>query len=165
MAESDGKIYITISDRRFGSNVAEADEQNKIDKEKSASKESNVSKFVRHRFFNLIEQQTMQAVNYTVNNIGNFTGDYITQSQVSEAMQIGGFLLNIATATVAGAKMGGPVGAVIGLLTVPVTKGISMYYQGKSIEVQMKIQNREIAQLRTRAGLNSLNNDSRGTEY
>ena len=44
----DGKIYITISDKRFGRNKAEADEQNKIDKQ---NQENAASKFIRHKLW------------------------------------------------------------------------------------------------------------------
>lgn len=160
---NDGKIYITISDKRFGSNKAEADEQNKIDKEKDSK--SVVADYAKHKFFNLIESQAKQAVNYTINNIGNFTGDYVKQTQVSEAMQILNTVVDLGTAAFAGFKAtGSPYGALIAVGVSLIGKGISFGEDVYAGYVENKRINRDIAQLRTRAGLNSLNNNSRGTD-
>ncbi len=158
MADNDGKIYITISDRRFGTNKAEADEQNKNDK-----KEETLQDFVKHRFFNMIESQAKQAVNYTVNNIGNFTGDYIKQTQVSNAVQIVNLGIEFGTAALAGSKFGAP-GAIAAVAIVAVGKTITTAEQLYGDYIENRKQNRDIAQLRTRAGLNSANNNSRGTD-
>ena len=161
MAENDGKIYITISDRRFGKNKAEADEQNKRDKE---GKESSLKSFAQHKFYNFIQSEAKQAVNYTVANIGNFTGDYIKQQQVSNAVSILNFGVDVATAAIAGSKFGGG-GAAIGTLIVVAAKAITTGEQTFASYAEFTRQNRAINQLRTRAGLNSTNNGSRGTEY
>ena len=164
MADNDGKIYITISDRRFGSNVAEADEQNKIDKTKEDKKESTLQDFAKHRFFNFIESQAKQAVNYSISNIGNFTGDYVGQQHIQDAINIINTMSNIGVAALAGAKYG-PLGAAIGAGIAIAGTGINMSLQYIAGYSQNVLQNRQIAQLRTRAGLNSTNNGSRGTEY
>lgn len=158
----DGKIYITISDKRFGKNKAEADEQNNIDKEQTKS-ENTLVRFATHKFFNLIETQAKQAVSYTINNIGNFTGDYTIQQHTQDSMQILGFLLDLGSAAVAGAKFG-PWGAAIAVGTALIGKGITMTEQFYAGQVENNRQNRNIAQLRTRAGLNGTNNGSRGTD-
>ena len=159
---NDGKIYITISDKRFGRNKAEADEQNNIDKEKD--KESPLAKFARHKFFNLIESQTKQAIHWSINNIGNFTGDYVKQQEVSNTVEIVEGLIDVGVAALAGAKFG-PWGAAIGAGVAIVGKGISFGQQLAAGYSQNVLDNRQIAQLRTRAGLNGTNNGSRGTEY
>ena len=164
MANNDGKIYITISDRRFGGNKAEADEQNNLDKQKE--KKNPLSDFAKHKFFNFIEAQTKQVVNYSINNIGNFTGDYVSQQQTQDAVAILSGLMDIGAAAFAGFKYSGsPYGALIGAGIAIAGKAIS---RGQQLAVgysQNELQNRQIAQLRTRAGLNSSNNGSRGTEY
>lgn len=164
MATNDGKIYITISDRRFGSNKVEADEQQKQDKEKEKS--NPLADFAKHQFFSLIKQQSMQAVNYTISNIGNFTGDYITQEQMQNSMQIISSMMNLATSAYAGFKMTGSVaGAAIAVGAQVIGTGINRVEQLYAGYVANARQNRAIAQLRARAGLNSTNNGSRGTEY
>ncbi len=162
---NDGKIYITISDRRFGRNKAEADEQNKVDKEKEQS--NPLKEFIQHKFFNLVESQAKQAVNYTIGNIGNFTGNYMAQTHVSEAVQGINFLINVGTSAYAGFKMSGgnPYGALIAAGITVATSAISVTEQYFSGLVDNARRNQEALQLRTRAGLNSANNGSRGTEY
>lgn len=160
---NDGKIYITISDKRFGSNKAEADEQNNLDKGKD--KKDPIGDFAKHKFFNLVESQAKQAVSYTINNIGNFTGDYVKQTQVSEAMEILNGVIDLGTAALAGFKAtGSPYGALIAVGLAAVGKGITFGENLYAGYVENKRINRDIAQLRTRAGLNSLNNNSRGTD-
>lgn len=165
MADNDGKIYITISDRRFGKNKAEADEQNKIDKRFSSSEssqESLLGRFIQHQFFNLIESQATQAINYSIANIGNFTGDYVKQTQVAESMNILGLVTELGVAGLAGAKFG-PVGVAVSMGTVTLSKVITINQQIYAGQVENTRINNDIAQLRTRAGLNSSNNGSRGT--
>ena len=161
---NDGKIYITISDKRFGKNKAEADEQNNLEKEQK--EENPIAKFAQHKFFNMIESQAKQAVNYTISNIGNFTGDYVKQTQISESMRILNFGVSLATSAYAGLKMtGSPWGAAIAVGVQVINTGINIgeqYYAGYVENVR---QNKSIERLRTRAGLNGANNGSRGTEY
>lgn len=161
---NDGKIYITISDRRFGKNKAEADEQNKVEKEKE--EKNPLKEFIQHKFFNLVESQAKQAVNYSISNIGNFTGDYVEQAHVSDTMQILNTMTDIATSFIAGIKMtGSPVGGLVAVAVSSIGRGIGMVEQQYAGYVENVRQNRSIAQLRTRAGLNGSNNGSRGTEY
>lgn len=163
MAENDGKIYITISDRRFGTNKAEADEQNRIDRA-NETKESTLRNFAQHKFFNLIEAQAKQAVSYSISNIGNFTGDYVKQQHVQDAVNIISSLSDIGFAALAGAKFG-PYGALIAGGVAVISKGITFAEQLVAGYTQNVMENRQIEQLRTRAGLNSMNNGSRGTDY
>ena len=161
MADNDGKIYITISDRRFGKNKAEADEQDKQDKKE----ENPLKKFATHKFFNMIESQAKQAISYTIGNIGNFTGDYVKQAQVQNSMEIINSMIGLATSAYAGFKLTGSVaGALIAVGTQMISTGISRGEQLYAGYVENARQNRAIAQLRTRAGLNSSNNGSRGTD-
>jgi len=162
---ADGKLYITISDKRFGKNVAEADEQNKLDKQKE-SDGKGIESFLQHRFFNMIEGQAKQAVMYSINNIGNFTGDYVTQQHVSDAVEVANFLVDLGVSAVAGAKMTGSwVGAVVAVGMSLVNKGVSYAESIYAGGVQTRRTNKDIALLRSRAGLNSTNNGGRGTEY
>ena len=161
---NDGKIYITISDRRFGSNVAEADAQNKQDKQ-DQDKGDIIGDYAKHQFFSLIKSQAKSAVNYSISNIGNFTGNYVAQQHIQDAMQITNFAIGVGTSAIAGFKMAGLAGAAIAIGTQIIGAGISnaqQYYAGL---VENKRQNNDILQLKTRAGLNSTNNGNRGTEY
>jgi len=159
---NDGKIYITISDKRFGQNQPDVIPTPETSKEKEKS--DPLGDYITHRFFNLIESQAKQAVKFTLGNIGNFTGDYIAQEHVNNALEAVSFIENVGIAALAGAKFG-PVGALVGagiaVAGTASSKAINLF-TGYLDNIR---QNKAIEQLRTRAGLNSNNNDSRGTEY
>lgn len=160
----DGKIYITISDKRFGQNKAEADEQNKIDKEKKTDGESAFDKYINHQVMHLARQQVTKFVHFSLGNIGNFTGDYVTQQRVNDLIASAQGFINIGTATIAGAKAGGWVGAIIGFVVGTVTEVASSAYSTYEKLINNKKTNYQIEQLRERAGLNALLDGSRGTE-
>lgn len=161
---ADGKIYITISDTRKGGSgdipSPEAEEK------KKKEKENPLAKFAQHKFFNFIESQTKQAVNYTINNIGNFTGDYVKQQHIQDTMNIANSLISIGSAAAAGLTYsGGSIyGALIGAGIAVISQGINYGQQYAAGYQENARQNRDVAQLRTRAGLNSTNNGSRGTD-
>ena len=161
---NDGKIYITISDRRFGQNKAEADEQNKIDQSKEQNSFDEAGKFAQHQFRSFISSQMKQAVAYSLNNIGNFSGDYEKQAHVSTAITVFSDLNNVGMAAIAGAKTAGGLGALIGALIVTASTVVSYSTQYFDMQQSTKKQNLELSRLRTRAGLNGTNNGSRGTE-
>lgn len=162
MAENDGKIYITISDRRFGSNVVEADAQNKADKEKN--KESQFGNWVVHQFFSLVKNQALNNVNFAINNIGNFIGDYQAQREAQTTMSVINELMGFGTAVVAGAKIGGVPGAIAATTIYGINKAISTAQTYQLIDVQQKQTNYLITQLKNRSGLNTRLDGSRGTE-
>ena len=163
MAKNDGKIYITISDTRGGKGGSGTGEV-PVKKEKEKEEKHPLRDFAEYKFFSFVESQARQSINYTLNNIGNFTGDYVTQQHVSDAMNIISALTNIGMAAIAGSKYG-PVGAVIGAGIAVAGNVITQTQQLVLGYSQNNLQNKQIAQLRTRAGLNSINNGSRGTEY
>lgn len=160
---NDGKIYITISDRRFGKNVAEADAQNKSDKEKQ-DKDSKFGSWVEHQFFGLIKQQVMQNINFTVNNIGNFTGDYQAQRDAQLGLSLLNEAIGLGTSIYAGAKIGGVPGALIAIGVYGVNKTISTMQQYELINLQTKQNRFQVEILKERSGLNSYKDWSRGTE-
>lgn len=162
---NDGKIYITISDRRFGRNKAEADEQNKLDKQKD--EKNPVADYTKQQFYNLVKQQAQQAVSYGISNIGNFTGDYVNQAHASDCMQVISMMGDLVTSFLGGmaATGGNPIGGLVAIGISVTGKAITSVEQQYAGYVENVRQNRSISQLRERAGLNGANNGSRGTEY
>lgn len=79
---NDGKIYIIITDKRPSGGSSDISN----DKEESSTKDNVFLDFAGHKFFNMIQSQMKKDIMYNINNIGNFTGDYITQKNVNEAM-------------------------------------------------------------------------------
>ena len=159
---ADGKLYIIVTDQLpGGSGPLTPDKSSDTNKDK----ENALADFAKHKFFNLIESQAKQAVNYTISNIGNFTGNYVSQTHVQDAKQVLDTFINLGMSAFAGFKMtGSPWGAVIAAGVSLVGSGISQIEQLYAGYVENAKINRQISQLRTRAGLNSTNNGSRGTD-
>ena len=160
---ADGKLYIIVTNQLPGGmTVTPGEESDKKDKDK----ENVLADFAKHKFRNMIESQAKQALNYSINNIGNFTGDYVNQTHMSEALSFVNSVLDIGAAAYAGLKYTGhAAGAIIAAGVAIAGKAITVgeqYYAGYVANVR---QNRAIAQLRDRAGLDGTNNGSRGTEY
>lgn len=166
MDENDGKIYITISDKRFGRNEPDTPTlttPGQADKEKD--KGNPLADYAKHQFFSLIKSQATQAVNYTISNIGNFTGNYVSQMHTQDSVNLLNTLINYGTSAYAGFKMtGSPIGALVAVGIQAIGSGITKVEELYAGYVQNARQNYAIAQLRTRAGLNSNNNGSRGTD-
>ena len=162
MAKNDGKIYITISDTRGGKGGPGTGE---VPVKKEKEKKNPLADYAKHAFFNLIESQAKQAVTYTISNIGNFTGDYISQTHVQDSMEVLNSVINLGMSFAGGTvATGSPIGGLIAVGTQLIGKGIStgmQYYAGYVENVRI---NKNINLLRTRSGLNSSNNGSRGTD-
>lgn len=163
---ADGKIYITISDARTGEVIKDTNitvgKDPKKEKEKE-SEESLLRRYAEHELFHLVKNTVAQTVNFQISNIGNFTGDYITQRRVNEIKQGVSGLMSIAMATYAGAKFG-PVGAGIGLAIGTASMISSSVFNVISTNDQTAKTNFNVSQLRERVGLSSTYDGSRGTE-
>lgn len=158
---ADGKIYITISDTRGGSGAGVS---NDADTESNKDKESSLKKYVAHKARNFIESEAKVLVNYTIGNYGNFTGDYLTQSELSQAMSGINFGIELGTAISMGAK-GGWVGVLVAIATFGTVKGIQFGLQERSEKFQQARTNRNISIMRDRLGMNGLTNGSRSGGY
>lgn len=161
---ADGKIYIIVTDRLPGGGGEPLPDKPRGDTEKE--KEGVLSSFAKHKFFDFIQDQTKQAINYSIGNIGNFTGDYIAQTHAAESIHILNSVMNIGVAAYTGFKTtGSPWGALVAAGISVASMGISAFQEVFATQQQIKRQNRDIDLLRSRSGLNSTNNESRGTEY
>lgn len=153
---NDGNIYITISDTRGGGSTSGVpstpDTQDKKDKSND---------YVTHLFYNFLKSKAKEALNNGISNIGNFTGHYQTQREVQAAVSALSKLSGLAIGAIAGFKVGGPIGAAAGFAVSVASTIISDVSAGISYTQQIKNQNQEIEQLRTRSGLNPLNNGGR----
>ena len=157
---NDGKLYIIVTDRLPGGGSDPVD-PNQVESKKDD--ESTLSAFARHQFFNFIERQARQAVNFTINNIGNFTGDYEAQRHISALMEIGSRAMNVGAAAISGAKFG-PLGAVIGAAIATTTIAVSDITSEVMKDYADKKKNLAILQLRARSGMYPLLDGNRGTE-
>ena len=157
---SDGKLYIVITDKLDATGG-----DTLLDAEGGAKKSKKQSdlEYAKHRFFNYMESQAKQLVMYNINNVGNFTGDYVAQRKINEAIQGINILVNIGTGVLAGAKYG-PWGAVAGAAIAIAGTVSTAALQSYSQYVENKKTNYAINQLRARSGLNINTDGSRGTE-
>lgn len=166
MANNNEKLYITISDNRGQTSGASGKPTPKpkyAGEDEDTDKSDLLGRYAEHQMFHLVKGATMKAVNYSISNIGNFTGDYIAQKNVNYAKGVVSNLMNVGMATLVGAKYG-PVGAVVGFVA-----GVGSIVSGGIFD---DIQNRtdttknnfNIEMLRERVGLNTIYDGSRGTE-
>lgn len=170
---SDGKIYITISDSRGtgGGQVTPSPSVNSVPTNQTSSGENSndgkagvVLRYAEHQFFNFLKSQSKKIINNGISNIGNFTGNYALQDDINVSLSALSSLSGIVMSTVAGAKIGGPVGALVAASVSIASQEISFQLQDRINRFQNYKVNREIEKLRIRSGLDTSTNGSRGTE-
>lgn len=163
-----GKIYITISDTRGGSGSGRTPDvpNSQPNQDEDEQKTGKLSNYIRHRFFNFVEAQTKQAINYTVGNIGNFTGNYQAQRDMEQGMNAINWLVNIGTSFYAGTvATGSPAGGAVAV-ALSVGSGLaSAGYREYSEWFQNRKDNRNIEMMRNRLGLQGLTDGSRTGGY
>lgn len=171
---ADGKIYITISDTRGGSNdVATADAEAKSVANNNGKTALGLMAF--NKFISLAESQANQYVNYTVGNIGNFTGSYQAQKDAELLLKAINFTTNLGISTVGSfvqftALSGGNamVGGIAAAITATIMIGSEIatnVYRENTEAFNMRRTNRNIALMRERLGLEGLTNGSRSGGY
>ncbi len=167
---SSGKLYITISDKRTSSGTPTSSTGLASGSDNSSDTESGstsaLGTYASMQLLNVAKKTTMQMVNYSLNNIGNLTGDYLAQTKVSVAKQAASGIMSVAQSTIGGlmATGGNPIGAVIGFAVGAVSLISSSVISEMTSVRENKTTNLELSQLRERAGLNATYDGSRGTE-
>jgi len=158
----DGKIYIVVTDDPSGGQGTPPESK---PKKKKDSKEI-LAHWARDKVISETKQLINTAVNFQINNIGNFTGNYLVQANIQETISAARSIAGIGTAAAAGfvATAGNPLGAVIGASIAILNTGISYGQQIYLQSVQQAKADRELAILRERSGLNQWIDWSRGTE-
>ena len=160
---NDGKIYIVITDKMPTGSKNQISSSSQV-------QESNDNAILQHwardNIINTTKSLIKRTATYQLSNIGNFTGDYLTQNQVNNTLSNLQTLSSIGMGAYSGfvATGGSPIGAVIGLSLSLLNASVNSVFNIHSQRVQNQKTNYEIAQLRDRAGLNSLRDGSRGTE-
>ena len=169
MAGNNSKLYITISDDRGNGSQSTPTKQSSggtggNNSGKQIAEEDNaVFRYAEHEMFHMAKNLATQSVNFSMNNIGNFTGDYIAQRRVNEMRQAASGIVSIGMTTLAGAKYG-LTGAVVGFLVGTYSMLTGSVFEVIVNQSQNAKANYNISQLRQRVGLNSIYDGSRGTE-
>ena len=161
MSNTDGKIYIYVTNKL--PNEAGAVASNGTGKQDKQDSEL-LSHWARAKLIGTVKGVANGCVNYSLNNIGNFTGDYITQMNVDNALNNLNNIANIGLTALAGFKIAGPIGAVISGSLALISSGVNSALNIRSMQIANNKMNYEIQQLKVRSGLNTLLDGSRGTE-
>lgn len=166
---NDGKIYIYISHEPPASGQGGADDGGNGDNGNDSgttttNNDSLINHWARSHLLNTTKQIAKQAVTFSISNIGNFSGDYITQTHVKQSFDALSGLASVGLGALAGFKYGGgPIGAVIGASLEVVSQTVTGITNIISGMVENSKINYEIAQLKDRSGLNTYVDGSRGT--
>ena len=159
---SNGKIYITISDERGKGGRPQGASGSGGGESAGKGKEA-LSSYITHQVFDSLKSTAIQAVNFSVNNIGNFTGDYVAQRNIQAGL--GNAMKGIGYFTTAkvGMSVAGPWGAVVAVAVKGIGDMVSFGLQEKAQYTQNRRTNYQISEIRELSGLNTLIDGSRGT--
>ena len=122
---TDGKIYITISDQRGKGGGVGGEPSAVINSKKQDNETTALGDYAKHEFFNLIKQNATKIVNYSIGNMGNFSGDYLAQTNINATMSNVSTIASYGMAAAAGMSYGGPLGAAIAVGVKMVTDAVS----------------------------------------
>jgi len=160
----DGKIYIIVTDKPQGGVTPSTVTQTGGSARKDKDGKDLFTHWAMDKILNTAKQVATSSVMYSINNIGNFTGNYQRQATIQESVSVVRGLMSVGLAGLAGLQVGGPVGAVIGASMALINKTVSYAQDEYSRYIQQKKTDYAIAQLRDRSGLNRYTDGSRGTE-
>lgn len=163
---ADGKIYITISDTRGGSGAGVSNDADTG----GSDKKQTITDFAKHKFLHLVDNEAKTFVNYSIGNIGNFTGNYQAQRDAQTAMSMMSEMINIGSSAVTafasfGGGMQGGIAAAITVAATVTTKAINFGLQEYAEQFNNRRINRNIDYMRNRLGLEGLTNGSRSGGY
>ena len=159
---TDGKIYIVITDRMPGSPGSPEGEGKGEGAKKSES--GMVAHWARQRLLGEAKSLASGWLSYGVNNIGNFTGDYTTQMEMQAGMNAISRLSGIGLSALAGLKVAGPWGALIAM-GISTINSVTQDIQKHNLRLlEQKKTNYAISQLRERSAMNPYVDWGRGTE-
>lgn len=160
---TDGKVYITISDRRENTNQSNLQVGNNNNSVGSSTKNSSnaLGRYSEHQFFNTIQNNAKTFVNYSIANIGNFTGNYLTQQNISISVNNLSKLYRLGLTAVAGAQIGGVIGAGVAVGAQIVSDVVNFGLSERTAYFENKRTNLEILKMKELSGLNALTNSSR----
>lgn len=160
---TDGKIYIIVTDK-LPSGGVEPQPGVETEKKDKKSDKDILMHYAKNKLIETVKSAASNAVHFSLGNIGNFTGDYIRQAQVNNALNLLNEVGNFAASAFAGFKVAGPWGALIAAGAYTIGKTINTAEYFISLDLQQRRTNYSIEQLRDRSGLNSHMNWNRGTE-
>ena len=151
------KLYITISNKSGGNGSGDSDSKKK--KEKVPA--SEFKSYLVHQSLDLIKSKTLSAIDKAVNRIGTFKGDYISSREAQYALSMVKQTSSIISSAVAGATIGGGIGAIAGATFAFSSILVDNVQDLIDYNHAYNMQQYEIDLIRQRSGLNSTTNESR----
>lgn len=158
---TDGKINIYITEGDLPDELGQG-KGGQGGQKPSKSQSDMFKTYLKHEMLHMVRNTVHNMVNFSVNQIGNMRGDYAMQRDVENALTIGRQVMGVGAAALVGSKFGVP-GAIVGAGVAIVSNTINGLINIHNESIKYKKQNYEIAQLRTRTGMNTLLDGSRGT--
>lgn len=153
------KLYITISNKS-GSGSGSG-RKNKTEEEKLAEAQEKFENYLVTNTLNLIKSKTLSAIDKAVNRIGTFKGDYISSREAQYALAMVKQTSSIISSAVAGATLGGGIGAIAGATFAFTSIIVDNVQDMIDYSHAYNMQQYEIDLIRQRSGLNSTTNESR----
>ena len=151
------KLYITISNKSGGNGSGDSDSKKKKEKDTA----SEFKSYLVHQSLDLIKSKTLSAIDKAVNRIGTFKGDYISSREAQYALSMVKQTSSIISSAVAGATIGGGIGAIAGATFAFSSILVDNVQDLIDYNHAYNMQQYEIDLIRQRSGLNSTTNESR----
>ena len=151
------KLYITISNKSGGNGSGDSDSKKKKEKDPA----SEFKSYLVHQSLDLIKSKTLSAIDKAVNRIGTFKGDYISSREAQYALSMVKQTSSIISSAVAGATIGGGIGAIAGATFAFSSILVDNVQDLIDYNHAYNMQQYEIDLIRQRSGLNSTTNESR----
>ena len=151
------KLYITISNKSGGNGTGDSDSKKKKEKDPAGEFKS----YLVHQSLDLIKSKTLSAIDKSVNRIGTFKGDYISSREAQYALSMVKQTSSIISSAVAGATIGGGIGAIAGATFAFSSILVDNVQDLIDYNHAYNMQQYEIDLIRQRSGLNSTTNESR----
>ena len=151
------KLYITISNKSGGNGSGDSDSKKKKEKDPAGEFKS----YLVHQSLDLIKSKTLSAIDKAVNRIGTFKGDYISSREAQYALSMVKQTSSIISSAVAGATIGGGIGAIAGATFAFSSILVDNVQDLIDYNHAYNMQQYEIDLIRQRSGLNSTINESR----
>ena len=121
---------------------------------KSEDNSSNaLTTILLHQFLTQAKNSIKNFATYEFGKYFQLSENYMAEQDMQNALTAINKVSSFATATVGGAILGGPVGAVIGGVGWAANEGFQMYQKAEQNQIQLNQTNYETAFSRTRAGL------------
>lgn len=162
---NDGKIYIIVTDKIPSENQASINNNQIVNNTPTKQSGNLLKHWAQNNMIDLVKSTVNKAIMYQLSNVGNFTGNYMAQTHINNALSNLSSLTSIGTSALSGFLVtGSPIGALMGASLSLINSSVNGALNMNTLMIQNRQTNYEIAQLRDRAGLNSLKDNSRGTE-